>query len=153
MKSTSLSFTVSLPAVRETSAESIRRPEEAYAAAGELKNLAQEVFCVLTLNNRHRLIDRHLITLGLLDASLVHPREVFRPAISDSSAAVILIHTHPSGDPTPSAEDLRLTRELVAAGKVLGIRVLDHVILGRPSPNQASPFCSLRESGLAQFTE
>ena len=73
--------------------------------------------------------------------------EAISPAISDSASAVILVHNHPSGDPTPSAEDLRVTRQLVDAGKVVGIRVLDHIIIGRGE----TPHCSLREKGLATF--
>jgi proteasome lid subunit RPN8/RPN11 len=86
-------------------------------------------------------LDRCLaVSQFLLDAAPVHPREVFRPAVQDSAAAVILAHNHPSGDPTPSAEDLRVTRQLIDAGTVLGIRVLDHVIIGRPADGRPAAF-------------
>jgi DNA repair protein RadC len=88
-----------------------------------------------------------------LDASLVAPREVFRGAVADSAAAIVCAHNHPSGDPTPSAEDVRITRQLVEAGRILGIRVLDHVVIGRPDATGpgAPGFLSLRESGLVTF--
>ncbi len=115
-----------------------------------------EVFWVLPLNKKNRLIPRHPveITRGILDASLVHPREVFEPAIRTCSAAVILCHNHPSGDPTPSADDLAMTRRLVEAGRTVDIRVLDHVILGRAAdPDSPRRYCSLRESGLVSFDD
>jgi DNA repair protein RadC len=74
-----------------------------------------------------------LVTRGILDASLIHPREVFRPAVGEGAAGVILVHNHPSGDPTPSAEDRAVTRQLAEAGRALGIPVLDHVVVGRGS--------------------
>jgi DNA repair protein RadC len=113
--------------------------------------LHQEVFWALLLDARNRLIGRPLeITKGLLDASLVHPREVFHLAIRHSAAAMILAHNHPSGDPTPSAEDLRVTRQLVEASRIIGIRVLDHVIIGRDTAARVGHL-SLREHGLAAF--
>lgn len=113
-----------------------------------------EVFWVLPLNKKNRLIPRHpiVITRGILDASLVHPREVFEPAIRACSAAVILCHNHPSGDSTPSADDLAMTRRLIEAGRAVEIRVLDHVILGRGGTTDSVPcYYSLRESGLVSF--
>lgn len=89
----------------------------------------QEEFHIVTLDTKHKPIHTHLITLGTLDASLVHPREVFRPAIRDAAAAILLVHNHPSGDPTPSREDRAVTDQLSQAGKLLGIRVLDHIIV------------------------
>ena len=77
------------------------------------------------------MIDTHQITVGTLDASLVHPREVFRAAIKDASSSIILVHNHPSGDPTPSREDIAVTTRLTDCGKTLGIDVLDHIVLGR----------------------
>jgi DNA repair protein RadC len=93
----------------------------------------QEEFHIVTLNTKHEVLTTYPITVGTLDASLVHPREVFRPAIKDAAAAVILVHNHPSGDPTPSREDLAVTRRLDSAGDLLGIKVLDHIVLGRDS--------------------
>ena len=91
----------------------------------------QEEFHVVTLDTKHRMIGSHRITVGTLDASLVHPREVFRPAIKDSSSAILLAHNHPSGDPTPSREDRMVTERITDAGGLLGITVLDHIVLGR----------------------
>lgn len=90
----------------------------------------QEEFHIVTLNTKNEMIGTHCITKGTLDSSLVHPREVFRPAIRDAAAAVLLVHNHPSGDPTPSNEDFAVTRRLDSAGELLGIKVLDHIVLG-----------------------
>jgi DNA repair protein RadC len=97
---------------------------------GQLAPLCKEVFHVVLLDAKHRKIREVRISEGSLTASIVHPREVFAPAVRDSAAAMILIHNHPSGDPTPSPEDLELTRRLRQAGEVVGIRVLDHIIIG-----------------------
>ena len=94
-----------------------------------LRDLRKEVFKVLLLNRANRLIKEVAISEGTLDASIVHPRDVFREALLEPAAAVILIHNHPSGNPSPSEEDLRITRQLVEAGRLLGIKVLDHIIL------------------------
>ena len=96
----------------------------------DMADLVQEVFEVLVLDARHRVRDRVRITQGILTGSLVHPREIFREAIVRSAAAIIVVHNHPSGDPTPSAEDRELTRRLVRAGEVVGVPVLDHVVIG-----------------------
>ncbi len=101
----------------------------------------QEEFHIVTLDTKNQVIDTHRITIGTLDASLVHPREVFRPAIKDAAASVILVHNHPSGDATPSQEDFAVTRRLESAGELLGIKVLDHIVLGSGSA------ISIRESG------
>ena len=91
----------------------------------------QEEFHIVTLDTQHGPINTHLITVGTLDASLVHPREVFRAAIRDSASAILLVHNHPSGDPTPSREDRAVTDRLVQVGDVVGIRVLDHIIVAK----------------------
>lgn len=107
---------------------------------------------MISLNSKNQLINRHMVSLGLVDACLVHPREVFRVAIAeDGASAIVLAHNHPSSDPTPSAEDLRITRQLIEAGKILDVRVLDHVIIGRLGGSNSCPFLSLRESGLCTF--
>ena len=116
----------------------------------DMKDAAQEMFVVLCLNTRNRIIDRVLVSLGIQDASLVHPREVFRPAILKSAAAVIIVHNHPSGDATPSAEDIRITRQLIQAGQIIGIKVLDHVIIGRPDADTKG-YVSFRDNGLVEF--
>jgi DNA repair protein RadC len=95
-----------------------------------LRDLAQEEFHVLLLNTQHGVTRDRLITRGTLDTSIVHAREVFRHAVAENAACVILVHNHPSGDPTPSPEDREVTRDLVRAGDILGIPVLDHVIIG-----------------------
>jgi DNA repair protein RadC len=107
-----------------------------------MRDLPHEEFHILLLNTQNQLMRDLQITRGTLDASLVHPREVFRPAIVEAAAAVILVHNHPSGDPTPSAEDRAVTRQLRAAGQTIGIEVLDHVIVGE------GRYVSFSESGL-----
>ena len=113
---------VQLPLVREPGMQKILAPADAWRACSDIGALAQESMHVLCLNARNRLINRHMVSLGLADASLTHPREVFRPAVSDGASAVILVHNHPSGDLAPSAEDLRVTRQLVEAGEGHGHR-------------------------------
>ena len=111
-------------------------------------NAPQEGFFVITLDTKNRPTREPIrVTQGILNSAPVHPREVFRPAITENAAAVILAHNHPSGDPTPSSEDVALTRRLVEAGKLIGI---DHVIIGKPTENQ-SGHISMREKGLIQF--
>ncbi len=92
----------------------------------------QEEFHIVTLDTKNQVIDTHQITVGTLDASLVHPREVFRAAIRDAASSIILVHNHPSGDARPSREDHQVTRRLEAVGETVGIRVLDHIVLGNP---------------------
>lgn len=100
----------------------------------------REEFHIITLDTKNQVITTHQISVGTLNASLVHPREVFKPAIKDSAASVILVHNHPSGDPSPSREDRQVTNKLEQAGQLLGIDVLDHIVLGTQDS------CSLRES-------
>lgn len=100
-----------------------------------------ECFAVLLLNTRRRVKGHHLVSIGTMDTILVHPREVFRTAIVASASAVILMHNHPSGDPTPSEADIKVTRDLIRAGQLMKIEVLDHVIVGNPNRS------SLRELG------
>jgi len=92
---------------------------------------AQEEFHIVCLDVKNRVIGVHRISVGCLDRSLVHPREVFRPAIQDAAKSILLVHNHPSGDPTPSADDLSLTERLQDAGKTLGIGIVDHIIVAR----------------------
>ncbi|MDQ6829421.1 MAG: DNA repair protein RadC [Gemmatimonadota bacterium] len=110
----------------------LRGPREVYAAfAPRLEDLPVEEFHVAILDSQHRLERDVTVTRGILNSSLVHPREVFREAIAERAAAIILVHNHPSGDPTPSADDRAVTEQLVAAGRLLDIPVRDHVIVGR----------------------
>jgi DNA repair protein RadC len=121
----------------------LRGPRDvASAYAPRLQDLPVEEFHVAILDAQHRLERDVLVTRGLLKSSLVHPREVFREAIAERAAAVILVHNHPSGDPTPSAEDRAVTEQLVAAGRLLDIPVHDHVIVGR------GRYVSFAEAGL-----
>ena len=96
-----------------------------------LKDKKQEEFYVLMLNSQNNIIGEHLVSKGILDASILHPREVFKPAIKNSASKIILVHNHPSGDPNPSQEDLDITGKIIKAGEEIGIKVLDHIIIGR----------------------
>ena len=110
----------------------VRSPADVYAVfAPRLEDLPVEEFHVAVLDAQHRLERDVTITRGILNSSLVHPREVFREAIAERAAALILVHNHPSGDPTPSADDRLVTEQLVAAGRLLDIPVHDNVIIGR----------------------
>lgn len=102
---------------------------------------AVEQFGLLMLDSRHRVLRTAVLTVGTLDGAAVQPREVFRQALMASAAAVVMFHNHPSGDPQPSSEDVDLTRRMVAAGDLMGIHVIDHVVLGD------GRYCSLKESG------
>ncbi len=130
----------------------IKGPEHVVALLGDrARSLKEEVFWILPLDVRNRLRrDPRQITRGTLTSSLVHAREVFREAILVNSACIIMAHNHPSGDPNPSADDLRVTRAMIEAGKVLGIPVLDHIVIGLPGCDHAGYF-SLRESNFVEF--
>ena len=106
-----------------------------------------ETFQILLLNTRRRLIDVVKISDGTLDTILVHPRDVFKPAIAANAAAVVLLHNHPSGEAAPSEADIKVTRDLIRAGQLLKIEVLDHVILGRATQERPKDYMSLRELG------
>lgn len=113
----------------DDSDKSIRSPRDACRAAAGIRSADREHFLVLYLNARNVVIHQETVSVGSLNANIVHPREVFRPAITRGAAAIILVHNHPSGDVTPSREDLNLTARLVEAGRLLGIEVLDHLIV------------------------
>ncbi len=106
-----------------------------------------EQFQAVLLNTRRKLIRVDLISQGLVDTILIHPREVFRKAIAANASALVLVHNHPSGDPTPSEADIRATRDLIRAGQLLKIEVLDHIILGRRTAANGRDYVSLRELG------
>jgi len=135
--------------VREPGVKLAERPQVRVAAdaaplfAQYIGDTDREVFALALLTVRHRVLGLHTVSVGCLTSSLVHAREVFKPAILASSAALLLAHNHPSGDPEPSAEDIALTRRLIAGGQLLGIEILDHLILG-----EAGRFVSLRERGV-----
>jgi DNA repair protein RadC len=108
----------------------IKNPENVLKEVGSrLKGKKREHFLTLLLNTRNKVIGVAPVSIGSLDSSIVHPREVFKEAISASAASVIFVHNHPSGDPQPSEDDIKLTRRLVEAGNIVGIEVLDHVIV------------------------
>jgi len=121
----------------------IRSPEDVLQVVSpRLRDLTAEEFHVLALDTQSQVLRDVTVTRGLLDSSLVHPREVFRAAIAEAAAGVILVHNHPSGDPTPSAEDRAVTRQLVAAGQLLDLPVYDHVIVA------GDRWVSLAQAGL-----
>ncbi|WP_169082747.1 RadC family protein [Paenibacillus sp. PL91] len=120
----------------------VKRPQDAADyVMEELRYLKKEHFVCLFLNTKNHIIARETLSVGTLNASLVHPREVFRAAIQRSSASIICVHNHPSGDPTPSPEDIALTERLAEAGQLVGIELLDHLVIGD------GRFVSLKEQG------
>jgi len=121
---------------------SIKKPTDILPYIADIKAKFKEYFVVFYLNARNEILKREFVSVGILTASLVHPREVFSPAISHSAASVIFVHNHPSGDSTPSEEDLKLTKRLITAGEILGIEVLDHIIVTK------TDFLSMKAKGL-----
>jgi len=120
----------------------IRSPEDgANYVMEDMRTLKQEHFVVLFLSTKNQVIHRKTIFIGSLNSSIVHPREVFREAVRRSAASIICIHNHPSRDPTPSKEDIHVTKRLVESGKMMGIEVLDHIIIGNRK------YVSLKEKG------
>lgn len=113
----------------------------------EMRHFNKEQFIVLLLNTRRRLVKKESLSQGTLDTILVHARDVFRSAIAGNAAAIVLAHNHPSGDPTPSEADIKVTRDLIRAGQLLKIELLDHVILGRATQERPRDYASLRELG------
>jgi DNA repair protein RadC len=137
--------------VREGSLATERRKVGGPAIAADVlhqyfEGADREHFVVLLLDTRHRVIGINTVTVGVLDASLIHPREIFKPAILANAAAIILAHNHPSGDPNPSPEDRAVTRQIAAAGRLMGIPILDHLIIGdRPR------YISLHDTAAVDF--
>jgi DNA repair protein RadC len=132
-------------------AEPLSRPEKvcAYMAGAFIDHPEQEQFWVILLNRRNYPKGRHLVTVGTLTSTLAHPREVLRPAISGGAAALVCCHNHPSGDPSPSAADIQLTRQLRDACTLIDIPMLDHIIIGEPDSDPlARGYYSFREAGL-----
>ncbi|CAG7655340.1 DNA repair protein RadC [Paenibacillus allorhizosphaerae] len=121
----------------------IRSPQDVATLLSEdLRYLQKEHFVCLFLNTKNHVVGQETLSMGSLNASIVHPREIFRAAIKRSSASIVCAHNHPSGDPTPSPEDIQITKRLVQAGDIIGIEVLDHVVIGDQK------FVSLKELGL-----
>lgn len=118
------------------------KPEDVWKELKEIRDHKKEHFVIFYLDSRNQEIKREVISVGSLNANLVHPREVFEPAVKNLVAQVILAHNHPSGNPQPSEDDLELNKRLVEAGKILGIEVIDHIIVARDK------YLSFREKGL-----
>ncbi|MHB8917806.1 MAG: RadC family protein [Desulfocucumaceae bacterium] len=132
-----------LASVSESERPTVRGPEDAAAVVmEEMRHLDREHFCALLLNTKHQVVAKETISIGTLNTSVVHPRELFKTAIKRSASAVILVHNHPSGDPTPSREDRDITRRLQEAGSIIGIEVLDHIIIGD------NKFVSFKDKGM-----
>lgn len=122
---------VKLPRVAEDASEKMTQGSDFRDLCADIIDCAQESFHVVTLSQKNEVIDRHLVSLGTLTGAPVHPREVYRHAITDCAAAVGFVHNHPSGDCAPSRDDREITARLVEAARILGFRVLDHVIVSR----------------------
>lgn len=105
-------------------------PQQVYETFSFLMKETKEMFLTLHLDGKNRIIAMDLVSIGSLNQSIVHPREVFKTALLSNAAAIICVHQHPSGDPTPSSEDLAITRRLKEAGEIMGIKILDHIIIG-----------------------
>ena len=128
--------------VNDTNLPTIESTKDAMAQLTDLQNLKKEHFITLYINARHKLIHKELISVGTLTANLVHPREVFEPAMVRAAIEIIVAHNHPSGDPAPSSADLEITKRIVEAGKILGIKVLNHIIITKEN------YFSFQDKGL-----
>lgn len=132
-----------------SSAEEVSRIWKETVATEAIYDPEKEFFVVFSLTRKNRLKSYQIVSIGTLSSSLVHPREVFRPAIAHAASAIVVAHNHPSGDPAPSSADIQVTRQLREASRVVGIDLLDHVIIGEP---QRSPtgigYYSFRDAGL-----
>ena len=132
------------PAITTNWDRQVRRSQDVADFMAPLAaSLDREQFWVLLLNGKNTVIGLNLVAVGSLTAALVHPREVYVAAILGKAASIVLVHNHPSGDPAPSSEDLALTRRLREVGDLVGIRVLDHIVLG-----DGSAYCSLADDGV-----
>jgi DNA repair protein RadC len=142
-------FALGARLARETiSQQKLDNPALIYEMLGpEMRALSRESLRVLLLDTKHHLLRVEEISLGSLNESIAHPREIFRPAIAHSAYAVVLVHNHPSGDPTPSQADRQLTVRLIEGARLLQIRLIDHIIIGAPREG-LPPYFSFREHGL-----
>ena len=125
----------------------IKSPADIAALAREvleMHEMAEENFVIVCLNTKNKIAGVHTVSIGSLNASIVHPREVFKAALLNNANGIICLHNHPSGDPEPSREDIEITRRLVEAGEIMGIKVLDHVIIG------GQRYLSMKEKCLMQ---
>ena len=128
--------------VEDNNLPAINNAKDAVAQLQELRTAKKEHFVVLYLNARNQLICKETISIGILNASIVHPREVFKPAIDCLAASIIVAHNHPSGDTEASGDDMEITKKLVDSGKILGIEVIDHIIVAKDK------FLSMKEKGI-----
>ena len=142
---------IQLPLVRDTPSVVVRTPAQVAEMCSDVSDLAQETCLVMILNGKNRLICRCMVTIGTVNSSLISPNVIFRQAIIEHGAGIIVAHNHPSGSSSPSAEDIRITKQLIEAGKILDIPVLDHVILGKKTDTEPG-FLSMRESGVCDFS-
>jgi len=133
---------VKVGCVKETPLDKVSCPEDVMPYLGAIRNADQEHFVAITLNGAGNIINSRVITIGLLNHSLVHPRETFRGAILDNASSIIVAHNHPSGSLEPSPQDIAITTQLREAGNILGIQVLDHIIVTKDH------FTSFKEKGL-----
>jgi DNA repair protein RadC len=128
--------------LKDKKTEIYLKPRDIWEELKDLRDNKREHFIIFYLDSRNQEIKREIISVGSLNANLVHPREVFEPAVRNIAAQIILAHNHPSGDPEPSEDDLEITKRLVESGKILGIEVIDHIIVTK------SGFLSLKERNL-----
>ena len=136
-------YEVNFQPARPAEMPTIGCPQDVFNLLGpEMSNLAQEQLRVLLLNTRNGVMAQRIVYQGNVNSSIVRPAEVFRPAIVESAPSIVISHNHPSGDPTPSPEDVKITRELVEGGKLLGIDVMDHIVIA------GDRYVSLKEKGL-----
>lgn len=127
---------------RQASITEVRTPEDVVKLLDDMRFMEQEHFRIIVLNNKSKLIKISEISIGTINYTIVHPREIFKNAIRCNACAIILAHNHPSGDPTPSREDIAITKRLKEAGELIGIDVLDHIIISNPR------WVSLNQQGL-----
>ncbi len=119
--------------VNDTNLPVINDAKDAIAQLSDMRDLKKEHFVALYLNAKNQLVHKETISMGTLDANLVHPREVFEPALEHRAAQIMVAHNHPSGDPKPSEDDIEITKRLTEAGKLMGIEVMDHIIISKNS--------------------
>lgn len=122
---------VSMHSVKEAKGPWVHNSREVYEFCKDMENLCQETMQVVTLNTRNRIIDRHLVSMGTVNAAPFHPRDGFRCAIMDNATSVVFVHNHPSGSLEPSREDIETTRSMKEAGEILKIQVCDHIIIAK----------------------
>lgn len=136
-----------IDAVSVTTPEQVDAFWRAHIATAAWYDSDKECLCTIWMNTRNTITGFNLVSIGQLDSCHVHPREVFKPIIVASAASFIIAHNHPSGDPTPSEADIKVTRDLIRAGELLKIQLKDHIVVGASTPERPKGYCSLRELG------